>query len=173
MSTMNRNKNRAFQTGVFLIEALVAILIFAVGILGMVAMAGTAIGAQSDARFRTDAAALADSLASDIVLNVVRTDLAAFTASLATFAHHPGGVDCVFNGPAAAGNPIVDAWLARVGTAGPGLPGLPGATAATQQVVVDAAPGGFGRVQITICWQAASDPVMRHHTFVTYVNGLV
>ena len=47
---------RQAQRGVFLIEALIAILIFSLGILGMVAMAGSAMSAQTDARFRTDAA---------------------------------------------------------------------------------------------------------------------
>ncbi len=167
------NKSRSRQHGVFLIEALVAILIFSIGILGMLAMGGTAIGAQTDARFRTDAAGLAEDLASDIVLNVARNTAAAFQASLASYEHQPVGVDCTFSGPAAAGNPIVDAWLLRVGTVGPGLPGLPNATAATQQITVAPTAAGFNRVQITICWQAASDPVMRHHTLVTYVNGLL
>lgn len=159
------------QQGFFLIEALVAILIFSLGILGMLAMGGTAIGAQTDARFRTDAANLANELASDIVLNVDRNP-AAFQASLDAYQHRPAGVDCVFSGPATA-NVNALAWLTRVSTTGPALPGLPGATAATQQVIVNTTAGGFNRVQITVCWQAPSDPVMRRHTLVTYVNGLL
>jgi hypothetical protein len=27
-------------------------------------------------------------------------------------------------------------------------------------------------VQITVCWQAPNDQAMRHHTLVTYINGL-
>ena len=52
------------QGGFFLIEAMVAILIFALGILGLVAMGGTAVSSQSDAQYRTEAAGLADSIAS-------------------------------------------------------------------------------------------------------------
>ena len=42
------------QGGFFLIEAMVAILIFALGILGLVAMGGTAVSSQSDAQYRTE-----------------------------------------------------------------------------------------------------------------------
>ena len=160
------------QHGMFLIEALVAILILSLGVLGMLAMGGTAIAAQTDARFRTDAASLAEELASDIVLNADRTNLVAFQASLNSYQHRPTGVDCVFAGPATA-NANALAWLARVSATGPALPGLPNATAATQQVIVDTTATGFNRVQITICWQAPSDAVRRHFTLVTYVNGLL
>ena len=44
------------QSGVFLLEALVAILIFAFGALGMLAMSSAAISGQGDAQVRTDAA---------------------------------------------------------------------------------------------------------------------
>ena len=78
------------QSGFFLIEALVAILIFSLGVLGMVALGGTAMGAQTDARYRTDAAALADELASSIVMNAVRDSNPNFIASLNQFQHRPG-----------------------------------------------------------------------------------
>ena len=42
---------------------MVAILIFALGILGLVAMGGTAVTTQSDAQYRTEASSLADAIA--------------------------------------------------------------------------------------------------------------
>ena len=113
---------RRNQSGFFLIEALVAILIFSLGILGMVALGGTAMGAQTDARYRTDAAALADELASAIVVNVDRDSDANFLASLRQFEHQPTGVDCNFSGAATA-EPNAVAWLARVEYPGPGPAG--------------------------------------------------
>ena len=115
---------------------------------------------------------LADELASDIVLNVNRTSLVNFQNSLLAYQHQPVGVDCVFSG-APTGDANALAWLGRVSTQGPGLPGLPGATLATQQIQVSATAAGFNRVQITICWRGPTDTAMRHHTVVTYVNGLV
>src|SRR3990167_3668994 len=58
------------QRGVFLIEALLGILIFSLGILSLVAMQTAAVSAQSDARYRIDAANLADQIISEISLNV-------------------------------------------------------------------------------------------------------
>ena len=158
------------------IEALVAILIFSLGILGLVAMGSTAIGAQSDARFRTDAAALADEIANQMAVKAARStnpvaagqpDLI-LQASLLTFEHLPTGVPgpggCAFSG-APSTNLVAQQWVTDVLT---GPRRLPGATAATQQIVVTAA--NFNRVDITVCWQTPNDQAMRRHTLVTYIN---
>jgi type IV pilus assembly protein PilV len=50
------------QSGVMLLEALIAILIFAVGILGIVGLQATAIKQGTDAKYRSDAAMLANQL---------------------------------------------------------------------------------------------------------------
>lgn len=157
------------ERGFFLIEALIALLIFTLGILGMIGMGATAVGAQTDARYRSDAATLADEIAGHIQLNADRSTLANLQASLNGFQHQPGGANCVFNG-GASGDAALLALLNKVVTVGPGLPGLPGTNAATQQILINTTPAGFNRVQITICWQAPTDVVPRNHVFVTYVN---
>jgi type IV pilus assembly protein PilV len=50
------------QRGVMLLEALIAILIFSVGILGLVGLQATAVKQSTDARMRSEAALLADRL---------------------------------------------------------------------------------------------------------------
>ena len=50
------------QSGVMLLEALIAILIFSLGILGIVGMQASAVKANRDAKFRTDAGLLANEL---------------------------------------------------------------------------------------------------------------
>jgi type IV pilus assembly protein PilV len=163
----------ANQRGFFLIEAMVAILIFALGILGLIAMGGTAVSSQSDAQYRTEASSLADAIAGEIALGIDRTSEATKQASLANFALQPSPVPstspapCVFTG-AAASAPGVAALIDRAANAA-SAPGLPGATAANQQVFIDGA-GTFNRVVITLCWKTASDSVWRRHTLVTYVN---
>lgn len=162
------------QRGFFLIEAMVAILIFALGILGLVAMGGTAVSAQSDAQYRTEASGLADAIAAQIALGVVRTDEATKLASLATFAHQPNPAPttvpapCFFAGPPALAVGNVFDLLARAH--GVGGPGLPGATAVNQQIFIDTTAPNFNRVVITLCWKTASDAAWRRHTLVTYVN---
>ena len=159
------------QHGAFLIEALVAILIFSLGVLGLVALGGSAVGAQSDAQYRTEASSLAEAIAGEIAVNVNRQNNGANIAgSLAAFNHQPGGAACVFNG-AVTTNGQVQAIIDRAANAAP-VPGLPSATAAQQQITVLNAVGDFNRVQITLCWRTANDNnVWRKHVLVTYVNG--
>jgi type IV pilus assembly protein PilV len=162
------------QRGFFLIEAMVAILIFALGILGLVAMGGTAVSAQSDAQYRTEASGLADAIAGQIALGVVRTDEVSKATSLANFAHlaspPPTTVPapCSFTGTALTSASSVYPFLQRAANAA-SSPGLPGATAANQQIFIDNA-GTFNRVVITLCWKTSSDSAWRRHTLVTYVN---
>ena len=100
-----------------------------------------------------------------------RDTAANFLVSLNQFQHRPTGANCVFGGAVTA-EPSAVAWLGRVTTQGNGLPGLPNATVANQQILIDTSATGFNRVQITVCWQAPNDQAMRHHTLVTYINGL-
>jgi type IV pilus assembly protein PilV len=148
------------QQGMFLIEALIAILIFAFGILGMVAMGGAAVNAQSDAQYRTEAANLADRITSTIALNVDRSSAAGLATSLSTFALNESGTNCAYTG--AAANPVIAGLLTQAAA------GLPGGTAANQQILVE--NGVFNRVTVTLCWKTASDAVPRRHSLVTYIN---
>lgn len=165
------------QGGFFLIEAMVAILIFALGILGLVAMGGTAVSSQSDAQYRTEASSLADAIAGEIALGIDRTTEATKLATLANFAHQPTPAPTTVPAPCAfaggAINPVaapgVAALLDRAANAALPIPGLPGATAANQQIFIDGA-GNFNRVVITLCWRTASDSAWRRHTLVTYIN---
>ena len=167
-SSLGRND----QAGFFLIEAMVALLIFALGILGLVAMGGTAVASQSDAQYRTEATAIADAIAGEIAINVIACRRAvvcgAEQGGLAlTFAHHPAGGNCVFGGAATA-NLSVAALADRAGNA------IPASRAAGrdhgQPAGADQQRRTFNRVEITLCWRTANDNAMRRHTLVTYVN---
>jgi len=57
---------RQLQRGSFLLEGLVAILIFSFGILGLIGMIGTSIRATNDARYRSEAANLASGMVADM-----------------------------------------------------------------------------------------------------------
>jgi len=169
------------QQGFFILEALVAILIFAFGILGLVALSSQAISSQSDAEYRTVAANLANEIASTITLGVnrcaacvVSSDVATqITNSLAAYAHHPTGATCAFTGAASA-NADVLAWVTKIIPAA-GAPLLPGAadTGLQVSIPVNNDPNtGVSRneVDITVCWKGPKDIAQRHYTLVTYVN---
>ena len=153
------------QHGVVLIEALVAILIFSLGILGLVALGGQAVGAQSDAQYRTEASGLADAIAGEIAVSVDRRlNGVNIAGSLPAFSHRAAGGNCVFNGVDTT-NVAVQALVDRAAA-------LPGATPDQQQITVQNAAGSFNRVEITLCWRTANDNgAWRRHTYVTYVNG--
>ena len=71
----------ASQRGVMLLEALIGILIFSIGILAMVGMQAAAISRVSDAKYRADASFLANSLIAQIWVD---------RANMANYAY-PGG----------------------------------------------------------------------------------
>jgi len=165
---MKAHAGRAPQDGFFLIEAMVAILIFALGILGLVAMGGTAVSSQSDAQYRTNASSLADAIAGQIAISINRTGATPQQKeqnkwlSLPPFAHQPGGVPCAAAGNATGPGPVFNLLnQAQVM--------LPGANPAYQQIVVDPV-GSSNRVKITLCWRSPGDNAPRRHTLVTYVN---
>lgn len=164
---------RSRQSGVMLIEALVGILIFAIGILALIAMQATAIKAAQDARFRTEAVNYANDLLSQMVVSLDRTTASSFNTTLTSFEHQAGGSNCSFTGTAST-NTVVTNWAALVsGTSGltppPRLP-LPGTTAQMVQVVVDTSSGAYNRVAITVCWKGPDDPVERKHILVSYLT---
>lgn len=63
------------QAGVVLIEALLGILIFSIGILALIGMQSVAVKNTSDARYRTEAAFLANSIISQIRLDMTNVAL--------------------------------------------------------------------------------------------------
>lgn len=165
--------NLTAQKGVMLIEALVGILIFSMGILAMVAMQATAVRAAQDSRYRTEAITYANDLLGQILVNVDRNPTN-FAASLQSFAHQPTtDADCKFSGTASASDVVSD-WVALVtnkdGASYPERMPLPGTTASMLQVLVDTSAGANNKLTITMCWKAPDDPVARKHVLITYVT---
>ncbi len=130
------------QSGVILIEALVAILIFAIGILALIGLQAAAIANTAEAKYRSDAALLASQLITRIWIDD-KTKIADYAT---------GSVN--------AGNNIgLKAWMAEVEAA---LPQATGANAPTVTVTSNA--GGFDIV-VTVSWQKPGQP--DKHKFVS------
>jgi type IV pilus assembly protein PilV len=70
------------QRGVMLIEALIAILIFSIGILGIVGLQASAVKQSTDARYRAEAAYLAEQLLGQMWTG--KRDVATLTARYAS-----------------------------------------------------------------------------------------
>jgi len=159
------------QRGVMLLEALIGLMIFSIGILAMIGMQAAAFSAAADAKYRADAAAYANDILSRIWVGVDRTSDANTIASLARFQYNTGGANCAFTGGAAdATNTALTTWVSAV-TA---TTGMLGATAAMQQITVAGAGALAGspdrnRVTVTICWQSPQDLAPRKHQVISYV----
>jgi len=167
------NRSIQSQSGVMLIEALIGILIFAIGILALVAMQAAAIRTAQDARYRTEAVNYASTLLSQVLVNVDRTTETNLQTTLAAFQHQPSGTNCAFSGATSA-NAVVTQWVqlatGTTGTTPPLRLPLPGTTSAMLQVAVDTSLGAYNRVSITVCWRAPDDPVARKHVLISYVT---
>jgi type IV pilus assembly protein PilV len=121
------------QRGSMLLEGLLSVLIFSVGILSFVGMQAAAVRDTDEAKYRADASFLANQ-----IIGRMWTD----RANLASYAHRPGGQVCTPSGSVSA-NANVSSWLASVVSA------LPGAIATSQQIVI----GPSNLVSVGVCWR--------------------
>jgi type IV pilus modification protein PilV len=173
--------SRRHQTGSFLIEAVVGILIFFIGVLAMIRLQAESIAIQNDSQYRVEAANLADQMLGQINLNVTRdTNGNVNTADLLAFGHQPTGgtstcrllatdpaanTDCCNFSGTASGNALVTNWVNRNIA---GTTRLPGATNTMQQIVVNTAAAN--QVTVTVCWQGPKDGRPRVHRVIGYIN---
>ena len=129
---MNSSTTRTVrgQSGVALLEALIGILIFSIGILAVVGMQATAIKTVSDSKYRSEAAYLANQL-----LTQMWTD--AGNVKSAEYAYNGTGTV-----PAR-----LTAWVNDVSSR------LPGTTTAKPVVAVSSETASGAVVQITVYWQ--------------------
>jgi type IV pilus assembly protein PilV len=120
---------RSKQSGVMLLEALIAILIFSMGILAIVGMQATAIQDMGEAKYRSDAAFLANQITAEMWGNAT---------SLASYAYPGSGAVPAQVAP----------WVSTVQAR------LPGATTYPPIIAFVAATN---QVTVTVRWQAARD----------------
>jgi len=133
---------RSKQGGAMLLEALVAILIFSVGILAVVGLQAMAVESVSEAKYRTDASFLANQIVAEMWVN--RANLASYD--------YAGG----------AAPAVLENWIAQVNATLPG--------AAANPPTIDVGAGNL--VTVTVFWQrpveaGAADPPPPHQYLVT------
>lgn len=137
---------RSSQQGVVLLEVLVAVLIFSIGILGMIGMQAASVTAVSDAKYRSEAAMVADQILARIwadQANVTAYDTGGSAVSLAGFeANLPDGKRQVAVGP---------------------LPAIPPAPA-------PALPA-MRTVTVTITWQPPESATVRRFVTETQISS--
>jgi type IV pilus assembly protein PilV len=154
-------KHRRSQSGVLLLEVLIALLIFALGVLGLVGLQANAIKQSGQAKYRADATLLANDLIGQMW--ITSRDYATLNAAFTSTA--PGG-------------PNFLAWKTRVEATLPGATSYPPTVALAQIAPLDAIAGGASapatpgltastRVTITMRWKAPGEPAADPaHSFV-------
>lgn len=137
------------QSGVMLLEALIGILIFSLGILALVGMQATALRASTDARDRTEASNLAAQVVGELWLD---------RANLASYAYDGSGTP-----PAALAN-----WVTQVENS------LPGAANNHPTITIGFSPtlpASVGtEVEVVVFWQNPSDPNLHQFAMTAYIN---
>lgn len=137
---------RAGQTGVMLLEALIAILVFSLGVLALVGLQSVSIKQSSESKYRADAVMLANELIADMW--VADRSFANLSAQFAT------------------GGPAFNAWAARVQQALPGVPANPPDSA----LVAAGTPGDQSTVvTLRVNWKAPNEPAADPAHFITVV----
>lgn len=139
---------RKSQSGVMLLEALIGILIFSLGILALVGMQALAVRLSTDARERAEASNLASQIVGEMWLN--RTNLA-------NFAYAGSGTP-----PA-----VLTTWVAQVEAQLP--------DAATNRPVITIAPSAMGadvgtETTVTLRWKTPSDAQIHQFIMTAYIN---
>jgi type IV pilus assembly protein PilV len=132
------------QQGAMLLEALVAIVIFSMGILAIVGMQAAAVNNSAESKYRSDANLLANELLGQMwVTNRL-----------------PATLQASFQGGAGTNGTAYTAWLGNSTTEGSVRKALPGTTAFPPIVTVDAVTG---MVTIVVRWKAPSDTSATPH----------
>ncbi|KQX91416.1 hypothetical protein ASD34_26605 [Variovorax sp. Root473] len=139
-----------------LIEALVAIAIFSLAVLGILGLQATAIRAVSDADYRAKASFFANQIVGRMWVD--RFNVPTYALNANAKACDPGDNT--------AANPLVTSWLSGLSNAtNPGF--LPGASGLQQQIVV----GPNNIVTVTLCWQSPQDELTHNFTLTTQIQG--
>ena len=149
---MNRTSRRSFrnaQSGVMLLEALIGILIFSLGILAMVGLQAMSLRLATDSRDRAEAANLATQLIGQMWLN---------RAAVASYQYSGSGT--------APSN--LTSWISQVNAS------LPNAAANPPIVTVGA--GSINGVAVgtqttvTLRWKSPTDPTVHQYVMTAYIN---
>jgi type IV pilus assembly protein PilV len=136
MNKQIRNRRRASareQAGVMLLEALLAMLIFSIGILAVVGMQATAIQDMGEAKYRSDAAFLANQVVADMWSN---------STKIADYQYGGGGPP----------PQVIDNWVSSVEAKLPGAANFPPIIDVVQNPATN-----LNTVTVTVRWQQARD----------------
>ncbi len=151
MLIMNTTMNFPnLQRGVMLLEALISILIFSMGILAIIGLQASSVRLAGDAKYRADANLLANRLIGSMWLANTSPSLAADFSS-------PGGAQYL-------------AWNSSVGATLP-VAGVSAPEVTIAQSGISAASVVSSAVTINIYWSAPGEGTVHKYTTRTQINN--
>jgi type IV pilus assembly protein PilV len=132
---------RRHQQGIVLLEALLAVLILAIGLLGTIGLQARAYSALSEASMRAEA-----TIATESLLGIMASD----RVNLGSYALAAGGTP----------GTRLDAWYSETRKAIPG---------AAVVIVIAAASGSARQIDITISWTRKEGGATNRHQVTSYM----
>jgi type IV pilus assembly protein PilV len=144
----NTFPSRQVQQGAFLLEALIGILIFSLGILGIVGLQAQAMRFTNDAEYRAEAVYLANSLISQMWADKQSTLKALYDSGVGGARYTQFALDVQNGMPGAI---LTSPPVVKVDD-----PTLPAAATKTSSVV-----------QVQITWRIPGDPITTVHNYTT------
>lgn len=151
-------KNRYFpkrQSGNSLLEALVAILIFSLGLIGLLGLQSASIKNSIDAKYRSDASYFANQIIAQMWVDRTNID---------SYAYNETGTVCGTAVGGSSGNANVTSWLAQVANA------LPGTASTKAQIQVSTPVASTKQVKVTVCWQGPNDTGAHNFATTAHIN---
>jgi type IV pilus assembly protein PilV len=145
------------QKGVLLLEAMIAILLFSVGVLAVVGLQANAIKNVAQSKYRSDASFLADQVLGEMWAN---------RNNVATYAYAGSG-----SAPA-----VVSAWVTQVQQALPNSQTYPPTIAITTTNYVGPPTYAAHQITVTVRWQTADEfsatprPAAHQHTTTALIT---
>ena len=146
------------QHGAALLEALISILIFSMGIIALLGLQAAAIKNSGDSKYRADATYLANQIIGQIWVD--KNNAAAIQA----YAHNPAGAIVCSPTVAASANGNVTAWLAKTNAL------LPGASGVKQQITIGGIVNNAFPVTVTVCWRAPQETTDHNFVVTAQIN---
>jgi type IV pilus assembly protein PilV len=151
-----RQRSSRKESGIVILEVLVAVLIFSIGILGLINMQANAIKQAGDAKLRSEASYLAGQIISQVWVD---------RSNLDDYAHQTTTDSaCVFSGTAGESDNVTN-WIGSASRAGTVLGTLPNPTT---QILVET---GTGLITVTVCWRAPQETTPHNFTSTAVISG--
>lgn len=157
MYITQRKKLADRQRGSTLLEALVAIFIFSIGVLALIGLQAVSIKNSIDAKYRADAAFLANQIIGQMWVD---------RANIDNYAHYATGTPCAQSGSASTQTAVTN-WVADVQKT---LPGSSLSAATIAQISISTPIASTKQVKVTVCWQSPQETSPHNFVATAHLN---